>query len=402
MSSSQSAFRIAFAAMLALAVAMGIGRFAFTPLLPMMQESDGLTLTQGGWLATANYLGYLAGALVTMAVRVPPSVAIAGGLMGIGCVTLGMGLTHDYVVWLALRAVAGIGSALVMIYVSAWALERLAALGRPYLGGRIYAGVGLGIIAAGLSSMALMHFAWSASAAWILLGAASLVAAVMTAPVFMTRGASVDSARPSTAQPRPVSRFAAARLVFAFATSGFGYIISATFLPAMARDVVRDPAIFGWAWPVFGAAALISTLVVSALRGRLSLRRAWAASQLLMAAGVAISAVWHDIAAIVTSGLLVGGTFMVITMAALQEARALAGGRAVGLLSAMTAAFAFGQLLGPMSVNLVIALGGNLTIALVLAAAVLAIGAGALIGTRATSGGVDKISVPMEKACNCS
>ncbi len=301
-----------------------------------------------------------------------------------------------------MRAAAGIGSALVMIYVSAWALERLAALGRPRLSGRIYAGVGLGIMAAGLASLALMHLAVSAAAAWILLGAASLLAALMTAPVFMARRANADPAQSSSPQPCVVSRLDAALLVLAFATSGFGYIISATFLPAMARDVVRDPAVFGWAWPVFGAAALVSTLVVSALRGRLSLRRAWAASQLTMAAGVAICAVWHDIAAIVASGLLVGGTFMVITMAALQEARALAGTRAVGLLSAMTAAFAFGQLLGPLSVNLVIALGGDLNVALLLAAAVLVSGAGALVGRRAATGAVETYRGCGETACNCS
>ena len=59
--------RVALIGLLGLAAAMGIGRFAFTPLLPLMQASEGLTLTQGGWLAGANYLGYLIGALVCAA-----------------------------------------------------------------------------------------------------------------------------------------------------------------------------------------------------------------------------------------------------------------------------------------------------------------------------------------------
>jgi len=41
--------------MLGLAAAMGIGRFAFTPLMPLMQEHAVLTMAQGGWLAGANY-----------------------------------------------------------------------------------------------------------------------------------------------------------------------------------------------------------------------------------------------------------------------------------------------------------------------------------------------------------
>ena len=54
---------IALAGLTALGVAMGIGRFAFTPILPMMQQDFAMSLGEGGWLASANYLGYLVGAL---------------------------------------------------------------------------------------------------------------------------------------------------------------------------------------------------------------------------------------------------------------------------------------------------------------------------------------------------
>src|SRR5258706_15198584 len=74
--------------MLALAVAMGIGRFAFTPLLPLMQDEYGLTVAGGTWLATANYAGYLAGALVALAVPAPPTAPIVGGMMAVGLGTL--------------------------------------------------------------------------------------------------------------------------------------------------------------------------------------------------------------------------------------------------------------------------------------------------------------------------
>jgi hypothetical protein len=147
----------------------------------------------------------------------------------------------------------------------------------------------------------------------------------------------------------------------------------------MAKQVIYDPAIFGWSWPVFGAAALLSTLAVSALRP-VGNRRLWAASQLLMAAGVALPALWHSMTAIILAGLLVGGTFMVITMAAVQAARAIAGPQPVGLLSAMTAAFAIGQLLGPLSVRALLDTGGGLASALLIASGVLAAGAYALNG----------------------
>jgi hypothetical protein len=142
----------------------------------------------------------------------------------------------------------------------------------------------------------------------------------------------------------------------------------------MAKQLINDPAVFGWSWPAFGAAALVSTLAAAAFRDSIGQRGLWIASQWLMAAGVALPALWHTMSAIIVSGLLVGGTFMVITMAALQQARTVAGAQVIGLLSAMTAAFALGQLLGPMSVNLVFALGGELDGALLLGAAVLSAG----------------------------
>ena len=84
---------IVLAGMLALATAMGIGRFAFTPLLPMMLHDGVITLPEASWLASANYIGYLAGALFCMFKPSPNSTAmIRTGLMSTVVLTLGMTL----------------------------------------------------------------------------------------------------------------------------------------------------------------------------------------------------------------------------------------------------------------------------------------------------------------------
>ncbi|MGH8457219.1 MAG: YbfB/YjiJ family MFS transporter, partial [Stenotrophobium sp.] len=152
---ARAAAGVAWAGLAALAIAMGVGRFAFTPLLPMMRADAGLSLAAAGWLASANYLGYLLGALT--AARLPASVAIRGGLLLIAAVTFGMGIGQDFIFWLALRLLAGIASAWVLVQVSAWALERLAQLQRPALSGAVFAGVGAGIAGAGALCMVLMH-----------------------------------------------------------------------------------------------------------------------------------------------------------------------------------------------------------------------------------------------------
>jgi predicted MFS family arabinose efflux permease len=139
-----------------------------------------------------------------------------------------------------------------------------------------------------------------------------------------------------------------AGVVVCYGVLGFGYILPATFLPALAREVVDDPQMFGLAWPVFGVAAALSTIATARLFGHANRRRVWAVGHLLMAAGVTLPSLWLAPVTIAIAALLVGSTFMVVTMIGMQEARARAPGNPTALLGLMTAAFAIGQLAGPV------------------------------------------------------
>jgi Uncharacterised MFS-type transporter YbfB len=242
---------------------MGIGRFAFTPILPMMQVDEGLTVAAGGWLASVNYVGYLFGALSAVAIRIRPTMAIRAGLVVIGLATLGMGLEHRFWGWVVLRGLAGVASAWVLISVSVWALARLTPLRRPLLNSTVFAGVGAGIAAAGALTVLLMYARGSSAQAWIGLGVLTFAATVSIWPVLSGDGeaSSRDTRHAASSHYRWNSE--SIRLVLCYGTFGFGYIIPATFLPVMARQAVQDPWIFGWAWPVFGLAAAASTILGS-------------------------------------------------------------------------------------------------------------------------------------------
>src|SRR6266403_77337 len=366
--------RIALAGLAALAVAMGIGRFAFTPLLPMMQADSGLSLTAGGWLASANYLGYVLGALSAgFFVRSP--LLIRTGLLAIAATTLAMGFTHQLVVWAALRLAAGIASAWVLVHVSAWCLPRLP--GRGTLAGALYAGVGVGIVVAGALCGALMAWRAASSETWIVLGAVSLLLTLLIWNVFSPSG--------NAGRGRETGRWSAQwwPLVLCYGAFGFGYIIPATFIPAMAREEIADPAVFGWAWPVFGAAAVASTLAVAVLSRHFTYRRLWAVRQLVMALGVGAPLAIPGIGGILVAALCVGGSFMVVTMAGMQEALQVAGAQAARLMAVMTAAFATGQILGPVFAGLLIEARGGLSGALLAGCVLLATSAFALLPTPA-------------------
>lgn len=333
-------------AAIALAVAMGIGRFAFTPLLPLMVRAGSLAPSAGAWLAASNYLGYLAGALTASRLGLSPPALMRASLAGIVLATAAMGALDGLAVWMVLRFVAGVFSAWALVSTSAWALQHLAQAGRADLSGMVYAGVGLGIALAGLFCLAAALPGVRASELWLELGI--LAALAVAVPSLLLSRPLAVSAAPGL-MPSPASAPGPSTgLVICYGVLGFGYILPATFLPALAREVVDDPQVFGLAWPVFGIAAALSTIVAARYFGPANRLRVWAVSHVLMGTGVVLPSLWLTPMTIAMSALLVGSTFMVVTMIGMQEARARAPGNPTALLGLMTAAFAIGQLAGPV------------------------------------------------------
>lgn len=341
----------------------------------MMQDDAGVSLAEGGWLAAANYLGYLVGAVWAMVQRARADHAIRAALAITAAATLAMAFAEGLAAWLTLRALAGVSSAWVLIHMSSWCAQRLLRLGRPGLNGVVFAGVGAGIILAGGLCLALMTAGAGSRTAWLWLGAIGVAIAAIVWPVVEdSEGA---GARPALADYRWTPD--TLRLVGCYSAFGIGYIIPATFVPVMAKQVIQDPAVFGWAWPLFGAAAVASTLLAGALERVFSGRRLWMASACVMALGVAAPLVIDGLAGILACALLVGGTFVVATLAGVQVAREVAGGAAHVLVAAMTAAFAASQVAGPLIVSVLVEGSGSFGSALLLAFAVLMASAAALM-----------------------
>ena len=311
-----------FVAIGALAVAMGIGRFAFTPMLPLMVRDGLISPDAGAWLAASNYLGYLAGALVAGRIPLSSPSLMGISLVGTAAVTAAIGVLDGLAVWLLLRFTAGLLSAWTLVATSSWALRELARADRARLAGLVYSGVGLGIAVVGVFCMVEARPGVPAQDLWVKLG--ELAALVMAVPVLWLSWRSVaersiDLRRVADRLYQGNKTAGSAGIVICYGLFGFGYILPATFLPAMAREVVDDPAVFGLAWPIFGGAAALSTIVVALLVDRVNRLRVWASSHLVMAAGVALPTIWLSKETIAVAALLVGSTFMVITMLGLQE-----------------------------------------------------------------------------------
>lgn len=353
---------VALAGMLALAAAMGIGRFAFTPLLPMMLRDGTVSLAGGSWLAAVNYTGYLVGALACMALPwVAPRTARAWqgarlarwGLAATVLLTCAMALPVA-AAWPALRGAAGFVSAVVFLNVSAWCMVRLTVLGQPALGGLIFCGPGVGIVLTGLSASAMVAAHWPAALGWAAFGALSAVLAALAWPVL--RGAALGeraaqaSGAGSTHHALPPPGGAAARglLTLGYALAGLGYIVTATFLPVIARAAL--PAGSPWPdlfWPLFGAGVALGAALSTRTPAAWDRRWLLAGCYALQAGAIGLGLVWPQAAGFALGSLLLGLPFTAITFYALQEARRLWPGAGDSFAGLLTAAYGVGQIAGP-------------------------------------------------------
>jgi predicted MFS family arabinose efflux permease len=369
--------------LVSLASAMGIGRFAFTPLLPLMLGVDGFSLAQSAWVASANYLGYLAGAAASWILAFRASPAARWGLAAVAVTTLAGAVAHSVAAWIAVRFAAGMASAFVLIGASDWALAALARRRRMQWAGWAFAGVGTGIFLAGLTSLVGASIGASARSLWAALGVLAAIAAALTWRPLASTQYSTPKAVAGAERRLDAAGWI---LIGCYGAFGFGYILPATFIPAAAHAVVQDPAQFAWAWPLFGLAAAVSTVVVSAfvpLGARPRVVAGW--SLVVMAFGVFLTAIGGSLETLCTAAVCVGGTFMVATMSCLQDARRIGGNSPGRLIAAMTAAFAVGQLAGPLTVGSNKSVGNALALPGAIAAAILLLAGVILLALRSES-----------------
>jgi MFS family permease len=365
-----------------LAVALGVGRFAFTPLLPMMLASGALDIRHGGWLASFNYAGYFVGALSCAAISADPAKMVRGGLVATVVLTLAMGVTDAFWLWAIVRFVGGVVSAWTFVFASQWGLRRLAELGAHGWSGVIYTGPGVGIVVTGLLGGAAG--ALGANVAWIGFAVLSAVAGAFVWGIFGkasgVAGKPVAQAGASAFVPVTAHRAQAAWLVFLYALPGFGYIITATFLPVIARHALPGspwPDLF---WPMFGAALIAGALIAARLPIAWDNRTLLAGCYVLQALGIASGIVFPTTVGFAVGSLLIGLPFTAITLFAMREARRLRGERAAGLMGYATAAYGLGQIAGPLVAAPIAAHTGSFSIALWLAVAALAGGSAGLVG----------------------
>ena len=348
-------------------------------MLPIMLEEGKLDLQGGGFLASLNYLGYFIGALSCAAIRVRAPLMVRTGLVATAILLLGMGFINDFTAWSVLRTLAGVMSAWVFVFASGWGLRRLAETGVPTLGGVIFTGPGIGIAVTGLLGGAVGR--WGSGAAWIGFGVVALVLIAMIWAIFddrqpsePARPADGSSALPSVPVATEQNRRDARWLITLYGLAGFGYIITATFLPVIARQALPGSSWPDYFWPLFGLAIVPGALIGAQAPANWDNRMLLSGAYAMQAAGVLLSVGWPTVIGFGLGSLLLGLPFTALTLFAMREARRLRGNSASGLIGYCTAAYGVGQILGPLFAAPLAQRTGSFAAPLLAAAGVLAFG----------------------------
>jgi predicted MFS family arabinose efflux permease len=340
---AESPLRIVGPAAAAMAAGMGIGRFVYTPILPFMHAQAGLSPRLGAQVATANYAGYLAGAVA--GIVVPALVRSRSALrlsLAVMVATLAaMPLFSSDPAWIVLRFVAGAATALIFMIAATALLTGLRAYGQHLIGWG-FGGVGIGIAASGALILAL-HTVGTWRLAWWSAATLSLLLTVVAWPLRVSTRATTSEA---DATATTAHRWFAS-LMAAYTLEGVGYIIAGTFLVA-AIDQNAPANIGSGAWILVGAAALPSSVLWAGLSRTWSRPTLLAAALIAQAIGVALPAVFGGTTAALASAILFGATFLGIGTIVLATGTHLRAPHAVAIL---TTGYSAGQILGPILVS---------------------------------------------------
>ncbi|MGN4125900.1 YbfB/YjiJ family MFS transporter [Lysinibacillus sphaericus] len=361
----------------ALVIAMGIGRFSYTVILPYMQETFAFSRAIAGFLATSNYLGYLVGALIAGRLQIGDKrisflqLALVMSIL----TTAIMGCTQVLFIWYGLRFISGMMSAFIFVVVASLVLDQLAGSGKAHISGLFYSGVGIGIaLSAVIVSPIYAIFDWDGT--WLAL--ALFCTILLMFIVFLIKpianSPQQKSSQPVTTQKVPPTTWMK-WLMIAYSMEGLGYIVTGTFIVSIAQESTSFDGDAAFVWFVVGIAAIPSCIVWSKLAQRYGYVKTLFSSMLLQACGILLPAFTTNTVPLYISAFIFGATLMGITTVATTLARQIVPVDSHQILGILTAGYALGQMLGPSLAGMLASSTGSYQYALIGATVVVLMGA---------------------------
>ena len=383
MSASAERLRVLTAGIMSLIVLVGIARFAYTPILPIMQQQAGLGIYEAGWLATINYVGYLCGAIIASQIS---SLVLKDKLYRIGLIvavvsTLGMGLTGNIWLWSALRFFAGLSSAAGLLLASGLIMNWLIRNGHRSELGIHFSGMGLGIIVCSLLvEFASRSFDWQTQ--WYLLtvlGVVLLIPAWAWLPRPDTSGVSNSG---QTLVDKPPSAFFMRLFMLSYFCAGVGMVVSSTFIVSI---IDQQPSLAGlgaWTFMILGVGAAPACIVWDLVARRMGDVNALIAASLLQAVSILLPLAENNLFMAISGAALFGFTFIGVVSLVLSMAGRYYPTKPAKMMGKMTITYGIAQIISPSVVGWLAQDSGDYSIGLYIASAAMLISVFVLIPVR--------------------
>lgn len=376
----RSSLSIALQLALGPMIALGLARFAYAIVLPAMRETLGMSFAQAGLLNTANAAGYLLGSLCTpwLARKLGLKRAFDVHSLATALIVFAVGLWPDFGWLLGSRFLGGFGGAVVFVTGGALVAELAAERKQPptLLISTYFSGVGLGLLLSALIAPPVLGMVWVQplqlrwQLAWLLMGGCGiLLYAVGRARWKPQRVAmAAGSERPIL---RPLTLMLLAYLLF-----GAGYITYMTFVIAYIQSSLPQMEWTMLAWGLLGVSIIFAPRLWQRVLDRAPRATALSAVMAVLIAAVLTVLLSTHIANVLISTALFGAFLIIPSVITIIIRRSLPARQWTAALSVTTAAFAVGQMLGPLLSGWLADFTGSLVAGLWLSVALLTTGAG--------------------------
>jgi len=368
--------KVLIAGVCGLTLMLGVARFSYTPMLPLMLAQAGLSESQGAWLASINYLGYLSGVLIAAAIS---DMVLKDRLYRLGILvailtTVAMALSDDWRIWSLLRFFAGLSSAAGLMLGSGLVLNWLLRHQFRSELGIHFGGIGLGIFScAALVQVLTPEFDWRAQ--WLWLSGFGLLLALPAwrwLPRPRNSGFTVGG---QALQDNPPSPLFVRIFMAAYFCAGVGYVVSATFISAIVAQRSGFSGDGALVFMLLGLAAIPACIGWDRVARRTGSLNALIIAFVLHIFGIGLPVLGESLQLAIIGAVLFGATFVGIVSLVLTMAGHYYPSRPARMMGRMTISYSVAQMLAPALIALISSTGSSYLSGLYLAAGA------ALLGT---------------------
>ena len=364
----------------ALTIAVGIGRFSYTPILPYMISELNLTTTEAGLIASSNYLGYLLGSLIPIFPQFPKNIrSIFIYSIFISIISLfAMGLTNTLEVFILIRFVHGIFSAFVLILGTSLIVSHVQNKGKIFLGTAHFSGVGLGMALSAIvvSYLGFLNFTWDEL--WFSIGILAIMLSFQIIKFTPIQKAEVKY----NLKSKNKTSLGFSLITISYGLYGFGYVAFGTFISTMSRLTPGLEKTEPYVWFVVGVTGIPSVFFWNWFGSKIGNDIGLFLANLILGLGVLFSVLINNEFGIFISCILFGLSFVPITSMCLLEGQKRFSGSFIVSTAILTFSFSIGQMIGPYLSGLLTDYYGSFFFSMIISGIVLIFGSLLMINPK--------------------